>query len=109
MTRYLLEGTATPDVYAAVIRNPEDRAESARKLMAKAGCNLVDYYFGINNYKTYVIVDCPNNETLAAIQFVLFSAGGMTKGTAVQIVSSADVVTSLKKAGELAGSYGAPE
>ena len=109
MPRYLLEGTATPEVYASLIQKPEDRADNARGLIEKAGCKLIGYYNGVNNYKTYVIIECPDDAALAAIQFVMFAAGGITEGTATQIVTSAETVGVAQDAAKLAGSYQTPD
>ena len=54
--RFMLEGVATPDVFAALIKSPEDRSVNAAGLMRQAGCELVDYYIGVHNYKTYVVI-----------------------------------------------------
>lgn len=109
MPRYLLEGTATPEVFASLIAKPEDRAGNARGLMEKAGCKLIDYYIGVNNYKTYVVIDCPDDAALAAVQFIMFASGGIAEGTATQIVTSAELVGVMEDAAKLAGSYRVPD
>ena len=108
-TRYMLEGVATPEVFAGLIKQPEDRSENARGLMAKAGCELISYYIGVNNYKSYVIIECGPDVDIAALQFVTFAAGGITEGTASQIITSAEAAKVAERAGELAGSYKIPE
>jgi len=57
-TRYMLEGIATPEVFSALIKSPEDRSDNARGLMKKVGCELVDYYIGVNNFKSYIVIEC---------------------------------------------------
>ena len=37
--------------------------------MAKAGCELIDYYIGVNNYKSYVIIECGRDVDIGALQF----------------------------------------
>ena len=73
-TRYLLEGVSTPAVYAALMKSPEDRSANAKVLMAAAGCELIDYYLGVNNYKNYIIIDCGEETNLSALQIQLLSA-----------------------------------
>lgn len=108
-TRYMLEGIATPAVFAGLIKQPEDRSENARGLMEKAGCELLDYYIGVNNYKSYVIIECGPDANIAALQFVTFAAGGIAEGTASQIITSAEAAKVAERAGELVGSYKVPE
>ena len=96
-------------MFAALIKAPEDRAENAKGLFEAAGCKLIDYYFGVNNYKVYIIIECPNDAALAAIQVATFAAGGIAEGTATQIVTSAEMVDVVRDAAKLASSYRIPE
>lgn len=107
--RYLLEGTATPEVFAALIANPEDRADNARGLMEAAGCKLIDYYIGINNYKAYIIIECEDPADLNALQMVMFASGAMTEGTATRLVTSGEFVGVMQDAGNLVKSYRTPK
>ena len=42
MAKYLIESSPTPQAYAAMIKNPQDRAETIRPLMEKMGGKKVD-------------------------------------------------------------------
>ena len=108
-TRYLLEGVSTPAVYAALMKNPEDRSINARVLMEAAGCELVDYYLGVNNYKNYIIIDCGEETNLSALQILIFGSGGVSTGTATELRTAAQMAEDAKEAAELAGSYKVPE
>ncbi len=107
--RYLLEGTATPEVFAALMASPEDRAVNARGLMEAAGCKLIDYYIGINNYKSYIIIECGDPADLNALQMVMYASGAIIEGTATRLVTSAELVGVMQDAGGLVESYGIPE
>jgi hypothetical protein len=105
----MLEGVATPAVFTALIKSPEDRSPNARVLMAKAGCELIDYYLGVHNYKSYIIVDCGPDADFAALQIVVFGGGGVTSGAATEIMTTAELAERAKAAGKLVGSYQVPE
>ena len=108
-TRYLLEGISTPAVYAALIKSPEDRSINAKVLMEAAGCELVDYYLGVNNYKNYIIIDCGEETNLSALQILIFGSGGVSSGTATELRTAAQMAEDAKEAAELTGSYKVPE
>lgn len=109
MPRFMLEGIATPEVFASLIKAPADRGDNARGLIEKAGGKLVDYYVGIHNYKNYVIVEFPDHKSLAELQMVLYASGAVTQATATEIVTSAELAEIFQSAGKLTGAYGVPE
>ena len=108
-TRYLIEGVSTPAVYGALMQNPEDRSANAKVLMAAAGCELIDYYLGVNNYKNYIIIDCGEETNLSALQILLFGSGGMGEGSLTELRTAAQMAEDAKAAADLAGSYQVPE
>lgn len=107
--RYLLEGVSTPAVYAALMKSPEDRSANAKVLMTAAGCELVDYYLGVNNYKNYIIIDCEKDTNLSALQILIFAAGGVSTGTATELRTAGQMMEDAKEAAKLSGSYIVPE
>jgi len=109
MPRFMLEGIATPEVYASLIKTPVDRGDNARGLIEKAGGKLVDYYAGIHNYKNYVVVDFPDHESLAKLLTVLYASGSITEATATEIVTSDELADIFRRAGKLTDAYGVPE
>lgn len=109
MHRYMLEGIATPEVFASLIASPADRGANAKGLIEKAGGVLVDYYVGIHNYKGYVIVDLPDENALSELQMVLYASGAIADSTATKIVTTAELKTVVERAGKLAGAYKIPE
>lgn len=111
MNRYMITGVSTQEVYASIVKAPQDRTVGARKLMENAGCRLVDYYFGINDYKMYIIVDCPDEDTLASLLFLFMANGALAEGTAsaARIVSGGDAVGIMEGASKLSGSYATPK
>jgi len=107
--RYLIEGVSTPAVYAALMKSPEDRSANAKVLMAAAGCELIDYYLGVNNYKNYIIIDCGEDTNLSALQILIFGSGGVGEGSLTELRTAAQMAEDAKAAAELAGSYNVPE
>ena len=107
--RYLLEGVSTPAVYAALMKSPEDRSVNAKVLMAASGCELIDYYLGIHNYKNYIIIDCGEDTNLSALQILIFGSGGVGEGSLTELRTAAQMAEDAKAAAELAGSYSVPE
>ena len=111
MNRYMITGVSTQEVYASIVKEPQDRTVGARKLMEASGCRLVDYYFGVNDYKMYIIVDCPDEDTLGSLLFLFMANGALAEGTAsaTRVVSGSDAVGIMEGASKLSGSYATPK
>ena len=107
--RYMLEGIATPAVFASIISAPQDRGPNAAGLVNKAGCELLDYYVGIHNYKNYVVIECAADADIAALQVSLFASGAITTATATEIVTSAELKTIGERAQNLSKAYKIPD
>ncbi|CUH42046.1 MULTISPECIES: hypothetical protein [Ruegeria] len=107
-TRYMLEGIAEPSTWGAVLANPQDRGANAEALMNAAGCELIDYYFGMFNYKSYVVIQCPKSVDISPIQIIMFGAGTVDTATATPIVTTAEMVDVAKAAQKISGAYGGP-
>ncbi|SLN11164.1 hypothetical protein TRL7639_00062 [Falsiruegeria litorea R37] len=107
-TRYMLEGIADPSTWGAILANPQDRGPNAEALMNAAGCELIDYYFGMYNYKSYVVIECPKSVDIGPIQITMFGAGTVDTGTATPIVTTSEMVDVAKAAQKISGSYGGP-
>ena len=107
--RYMLEGIATPAVFASVIVTPQDRGPNAAGLMKAAGCELLDYYVGVHNYKNYVVIECAADADIAALQVSLYASGAITVATATEIVTSAELKAVGERAQSLSKAYKTPE
>jgi len=107
--RYMLEGISTPAAFASVIATPQDRGPNAASLMKKVGCELLDYYVGVHNYKNYVIIECIANADIAALQLTLFASGGVASGTATEIITSAELKAVGERAQAISKAYKLPE
>lgn len=107
-SRYMLEGIAEPSTWGAILANPQDRGPNAATLMNAAGCELIDYYFGMYNYKSYVVIQCPKSVDISPIQIIMFGAGTVDTATATPIVTTQEMVDVAKAAQKISGAYGGP-
>jgi len=105
----MLEGIATPAVFASVIAKPQDRGPNAAGLVKLAGCELVAYYVGVHNYKNYVVIECGPHADIAALQVTLYASGAISTASATEIVTSAELKEVGARAKKLGEAYKIPE
>ena len=106
MPRYLLQAAYTPQAWAAMTRNPENRAQGLARLVENLGGRLVslDYCFG--EYDVVVIMEAPDETTAAAASLAVTSAGHLKAVKTTPLLSVEQAMEAMRKAGRQA--YRAP-
>lgn len=107
--RYMLEGIATPGVFASLIAAPQDRGPNAAGLIKLAGCELLDYYVGVHNYKNYVVIECRSDADIAALQLSLYASGAISVAQATEILTSKELKAAAERTRALSEAYKTPE
>jgi uncharacterized protein with GYD domain len=75
MAVYLMRFSYTPETWAKLIANPEDRRNAARAYVEQVGGALHGFWYGFGEYDGYMIFEAPDN-TSAAGAVLAISAGG---------------------------------
>lgn len=99
MPSYLVQVAYSSDALAKFIAKPHDRTDTVRKVVEKLGGKLGPLYLSFGEYDVIGIFDMPDNINAAAFAFAI-SAGGSCKAVkTTPLMSTADAVTAMKKAG----------
>jgi uncharacterized protein with GYD domain len=72
---YLLQAAYTPEAWAALTKNPTNRAELMKPVIEGLGGRIESAYFSFGEYDIALIIELPDNVSAAA-----FSIGGASKG-----------------------------
>jgi uncharacterized protein with GYD domain len=66
MAFYLTRFSYTPETWARMMKNPEDRREAARKYIESVGGKLHGFWYAFGTYDGYNLWEAPNNVSMAA-------------------------------------------
>jgi uncharacterized protein with GYD domain len=100
MAHYLLQISYTPEAWAALIKNPQDRAEAVRGPIEKLGGKMERIWLAFGEDDLVGIIDMPNNVAAAAIS-IAFAAGGACKNVkTTPLMSIQEGIDAMKKAAE---------
>src|SRR5439155_18194921 len=80
MPLYMTQFAYTPEAWAALAKNPEDRTEALRGLAKKMGGKVVNLYYSFGEYDGVAIFEAPDDVSAAAVA-VAASGAGHVKGT----------------------------
>jgi len=106
MPLYMLEFGYTPEVWAGLIKSPENREESVRGILEEAGCKLHNLWYAFGGSDGFALIEAPDNITAAGISITIAASGAFRKFETHVLMTQAEALEALEKAGEIA--YTAP-
>ncbi len=106
MPLYMYQAADTPESWAAQIKNPQNRVETvARTVCEAAGGKLVGGWLCFGDYDLIIIVDAPNNESMAAIALAAGAGGAFKASKTTVLMTATEGVEALNKAQEVVKAY----
>src|SRR2546428_13693336 len=75
MPLYLSKFSYTPETWARLIANPEDRRKAAQSYVESIGGKLHGFWYAFGTYDGYTLWEAPDNVSMAAVTLAI-SAGG---------------------------------
>jgi uncharacterized protein with GYD domain len=106
MPQYLYQLAYTAESLAAQIKNPQDRLELVGKQLADTvGAKFLAGGFSFGEYDISVIVEAPDDVTMAAVALAIASAGAVRAAKTTPLLSGAQWVAALKKAPSVSAQY----
>jgi uncharacterized protein with GYD domain len=99
LPHYLIEVGYTPDAWAAMVKNPQDRLSLVRPPIEKLGGRLETGYLTFGDYDLVCICEFPDNASAAAFALSVTSAGAVRSYRTTPLLTMDEGVTAMKKAG----------
>jgi len=107
MSLYMVQFAYTPEAWAALVKNPEDRSAPVKALAERLGGRMLNMYYCFGEYDGFVILEAPDETTAMAAVLAAIAPGHLkaTKTTVLFTVEQA--MEAMGKAGEIV--YPAPK
>jgi uncharacterized protein with GYD domain len=99
MPLYMTQFSNTPEAWAALTRNPEDRSQAVSRLAEQLGTRLVSFYYSFGDYDGVVITEAPDDVTAAAAVLASVSAGHIKAVKTVPLLTVDQAMEAMRKAG----------
>ena len=106
MPLYMTQASYTPEAWAALTQNPQDRSEALRGLAESMGGRLISFHYSFGDYDIVTMQEAPDDKTAAAILVAAVSAGHLKSIKTTTLLSVEDAMEVLRRAGE--ASYRGP-
>ena len=99
MARYLFKMGVTPQTFAKLIKNPDDRAKGARPAFEALGGKLIEYYFAVGQGGIYTLAELPDEVSAEALMMSVLAGGAVTSFESTVLLTAAEAMEAMKKAG----------
>lgn len=89
MPLYLTRFSYTPETWARLIKNPEDRRTAARQYIEANGGKLHGFWYAFGEHDGYALWEAPDNVSMAATALAI-GAGGALSSMATTVLLTVD-------------------
>ncbi len=102
MPLYLTRFSYTPETWANLIKNPEDRRNAARTYVEKVGGKLHGFWYAFGKHDGYALYESPDNVSMAAMILAIAAGGAVHSVETTVLMSVEETLEALRKAQKIA-------
>ena len=106
MALYLSKFSYTPETWAKLVANPEDRREAAKSYIESVGGTLHGFWYAFGTHDGYNLWEAPDNVSMAAVALAISGGGALSSFETTVLMTVEEAMDALQKAGEVG--YRAP-
>ena len=101
MPMYLTRFSYTPEAWARLTKNPEDRRDAAKAYIESVGGKLHGFWYAFGEYDGYNLWEAPDNVSMAAVALAIGGGGSMSKFETTVLVSVEETIDAMKRAASI--------
>ena len=98
MALYLTRFSYTPETWARLTKNPEDRRGAARKYVESVGGKLHGFWYAFGAYDGYTLWEAPDNVSMAAVAIAISGGGALSKFETTPLLTIEETLDALTRA-----------
>jgi uncharacterized protein with GYD domain len=101
MPLYLTKFSYTPETWARLIGNPEDRRAAAQAYIESVGGKLHGFWYALGPHEGYNLWEAPDDVSMAAVTLAIGAGGAIGSIETTALSSVDDTLAALRKAGQV--------
>jgi len=98
MPMYLSKFSYTPETWARMIRNPEDRRQAAQTYIESVGGKLHGFWYAFGEHDGYTLWEAPDNVSMAAVALAIGGGGALSSFETTVLLTVEETLEALRKA-----------
>ena len=95
MPMYLTRFSYTPETWARLSKNPEDRREAARSYIEAVGGTLHGFWYALGEYDGYNLWEAPDSVSMAAVAIAISGGGALAKFETTELLTVEETLQAL--------------
>jgi uncharacterized protein with GYD domain len=101
MPLYLTRFGYTPETWARLIDNPEDRRQAAQSYIESVGGKLHGFWYAFGKHDGFTLWEAPDNVSMAAVALALGSGGALSSLETTVLLTVDETLEALRKVPEV--------
>jgi uncharacterized protein with GYD domain len=101
MPLYLSKFSYTPETWARLIDNPEDRRAAAESYIESVGGKLQGFWYAFGAHDGYTLWEAPDNVSMAAVALAIGGGGALSSLDTTVLMSVDDTMDALRRAEQI--------
>jgi len=98
MPLYLTRFSYTPETWARLINNPEDRRRAAATYIESVGGTLHGFWYAFGPHDGYTLWEAPDNVAMAAVTLALSAGGALSPVETTVLMSVDEAMEAMRRA-----------
>jgi uncharacterized protein with GYD domain len=98
MPLYLSRFSYTPETWARLIANPEDRRKAAQSYIESIGGTLHGFWYAFGAHDGYTLWEAPDNVSMAAVALAISGGGALSSLETTALLTVDETLDALRKA-----------
>ena len=101
MPLYLTKFSYTPETWARLTKNPEDRRKAAQAYIESVGGKLHGFWYAFGEQDGLSLWEAPDNVSMAAVAIAIGGGGAVTDLETTVLLSVEDALDAMRRAQDI--------
>ena len=90
-----------PEVWAGLVKSPENREQAVRGILESAGCKLHGLWYAFGESDGFALIEAPSDETAAGIAIAIAASGAFRKFETTPVLTQDQLLEALQTAADV--------
>ena len=97
MPLYLSKFSYTPETWARLVGNPEDRRKAAQSYIESVGGKLHGFWYAFGAHDGFTLWEAPDNVSMAAVALAITAGGALSALETTVLMTVEETMDALRK------------
>ena len=101
MPLYLSRFSYTPETWARLVNNPEDRRDAARSYIESVGGRLHGFWYAFGDHDAFNLWEAPDNVSMAAVAMAISGGGALSRFETTVLLTVEETMDAMRRSREI--------